>query len=131
MKKLLLLLLFPSVCFAANTFEYRDNSIEVTSSQINTHTAPNGTTAIEIGQDQAAAVQCVWASVTGIQPVFKLQTSNDNSNWDDVSGASTTTTGASGSSTFRSDHLVAKYGRVYVSTTSTAGTLDCITILGR
>ncbi len=132
MKKLLLfVLLFPCLAHAANTYEYIDSATVVTSSQIATHTAKNATSTIPLGRDQSASVQCAWASVTGIQPVFALQTSNDNTNWDTVTSQTTTTTGASGSSTFRVDPLIARYGRVYVTTTSTAGTLDCVTVLGR
>lgn len=130
MKKLslLVLALFASItAYGANTIEYRDDSLQVTSSQIAT-TAANSTTPVDLGPYQAGAVQCAWAAVTGTQPAYKLQVSNNQSNWDDVSGAATTTTSSSGSATYMVDPFVARQARILITTTGT-GTLDCITIL--
>lgn len=133
MKKLsflLVALLVSWSVYAANTIEYRDKSVVVTSSQIAT-TALNNTTAIDLGAYDAGSVQCVWAAVAGTQPVFNLQVSNDGTNYDNVSGATTTTTGAAGSSTFLVQPFVSRYARIYVATSSTAGTLDCKSVLYR
>lgn len=129
MKKLILVLCLISFPLFAST-EYRDGSDIVTTAQINTN-AVGATESIPLGPYQAAGVQCVWASVTGTQPIYKLQTTNDDSNWDNVTGASTTTTGGSGSATYLIEPLVARYARIYVSTTSTTGTLNCKAVLKR
>lgn len=128
MKKFLLIvaLLFSLPAFA-DTIAYRDKSVTITSSQIST-AATNSTNSIDLGAYRIGSVQCKWDSVNGTQPVFKLQVSNNGANWDDVSGASTTTTATSGSSTFLIDPLISRYARVNVSTASTTGTLDCVTI---
>lgn len=65
--------------------------------------------------------QYVWSSMTGAAS-FKLQASNDNSNWDDT-GHSGTTSGASGSDSWQLDGFSAAFYRVLVTSTATAGTL--------
>lgn len=131
MKKLLLaLLLFASPVFGAATYEYGDGWVGVTLSQIST-ASNNATTAFSLGPYESAGIQCVWGALAGPNPTFVLQTSNDNSNWNNVTGASTATTGASGSSTWLVSPLVSKYARIYIPTSSTAGTLDCIGVLNK
>lgn len=125
MKKLILaILLLALPVQAANTIQYRDNSDLVTMSQIST-TGTNSTTALDLGLYQSGSIQCVWAAVTGTQPIYKLQVSNNNSNWDDVSGASTVTVGAAGSGTWMLSPIVSRYARISVATASSTGTLDC------
>ena len=131
MKKLILAIgLLLSLPAQALTTVYRDGSDVVTVAQVNTDTVA-GTEAIPLGPYQAGSVQCIWASVTGVQPVFALQLSNNNSNWDTLSSATTTTTGAAGSSTWIVDPFVSRYARIYISTTSTTGNLNCISVLKR
>ena len=130
MKKILLIIaLFLSApVFAANTTEYRDGSVVVTIGQLSlaSTTTSDG---FLLGPYQSGSLQCVWASITGPNSTFILQFSNDNSNWDDVSGAATTTSGASGSGTWIIEPMVSRYARVKVSSASTTGTLNCISVL--
>lgn len=130
---LLVLCLWSFSAFSANTIAYKDKSVQVTSSQITTlgqdKATGYNTTPFDLGSYDSGSVQCAWASVSGGTPVYVLQVSNDGTNWDSVSGASTTTSGTSGSGTFLIEPFTSKQARIYVSTTSSAGTLDCISIL--
>ena len=131
MKKIIIgISLFFTLSAFATTSTYREESTLVTLSQISTNST-NNTDSISLGPYQSGSIQCVWSSVTGTQPVYKLQFSNDNSNWDDVSGASTTTSGASGSSTWIVDPIISLSARILISTTSTTGNLNCTTVLKR
>lgn len=100
----------------------------LTASTIQTHTAGNVTDTFYLSFYQSASIQCAWADVGGTTPEYKLQFSNDNSNWDDVSGVTTVTTGSSGSDTWLMEPVSVRYSRVNVSTASTTGTLDCIAV---
>lgn len=134
MKKIFLSLMFavlPCIVQSANSYRYRDNSVVITQDQIAVSDT-NATSVFELGPYQVGSVQCVHAGVNvDRDATFVLQVSNDNSNWDSVSGASTTTVTTGGSSTWIVDPLVSRYGRVYVSTSSSAGTLDCIEVFKR
>ena len=70
------------------------------------------------------SLQCVWSGVTGIQPAFKLQASNDGTNFDDIPYYTHTTVGAADSHTFQLDNYSALYYRVQITTASTTGALD-------
>lgn len=131
MKKIIIgVSLFSALSAFATTSTYREDSTLISLSQIST-TATNNTDSISLGPYQSGSIQCVWAAVSGTQPVYKLQFSNNNSNWDDVSGASTTTSGASGSGTWIVDPIISLSARILVSTTSTTGTLNCTAVLKR
>lgn len=69
------------------------------------------------------SVQGVWAGVTGGPPVVTLQQSIDGVNWNDISGATLTTAGASGSAIQNLTIKSAKKIRGRVSTVGTAGTM--------
>jgi len=66
--------------------------------------------------------QLVFASITGPQPAVKLQASNDETNWDDVSGATHTTSGAAESHTWWVAPSMGKQYRVAITTAATTGT---------
>lgn len=67
--------------------------------------------------------QYVWSSVVGAASSFKLQVSNDNSNWDDVSGVTGATSGASGSASWQLTGYSGAFFRVLVTSASTSGNL--------
>ena len=72
---------------------------------------------------QNISFQYVWASVVGAASDFKLQASNDNSNFDDVTGYTASTSGASGSGSFQITGYSALFYRVLVTSASTSGSL--------
>ena len=96
----------------------------VTAPQIQTTSTNNTTDSVGIAPYSQFSVQLVWASITGAQPAFKVQTSNNGTNWDDTSGATHTTSGASGSHTIYVSGATGRLARVAVSTASTTGTMD-------
>ena len=108
----IILSIFPFFVSASNTYSYRDDSVVITQSQIATSNT-NSTTTFTLGPYQAGSVQCVWASVENSLPAtFLLQVSNNESNWDNVSGFSTSTTATSGSSTWMVDPMISRFGTV-------------------
>lgn len=112
----------------ALTIKAAQNYMIYTVDTIQTTTTANYSDTIPLGTFSDMSVQCDWASVTGTQPQYSLQTSNDGSNWDTLSGALTVTTGASGSETWIIDSIPVKNARVKITTASTTGTLDCTAI---
>jgi len=72
---------------------------------------------------QVMSFQYVWSSVVGAAAAFKLQASNDNSNFDDISGVTGATSGASGSGSWQIDGYSAMFYRVLVTSASTSGNL--------
>lgn len=83
-----------------------------------------------IVQDFArVSIQMVFDGITGPQPVVKLQSSNTGDDWDDVLGATHTTTDDHESKTWWIMPCVSRYLRVYVSVASTTGTCT-ITAVG-
>lgn len=68
----------------------------------------------------------VWASVTGSAAAFKLQASNDGTNWDDVSGYTGVTSGASGSGGWQLSGFSPIFYRILVTSASTTGTLTVV-----
>lgn len=127
MKKLIavVLLLFCTPAFAL-TIKYSDDRAIYTMQQIQTTLIGNVTNTITAGAVTHISIQCVHASVAQPQQItYKLQVSNDESNWDDLAGATSTTTGASGSSTLIIDPFVMEYARINISNSSLVGTLDC------
>ena len=117
-----------SVSGHALTTSIRDGHVVFTASSISTTTTDSVSDTFPLGRYDQTSFQCVWASVTGTQPQFKLQVTNDTTNWDDVAGAATVTTGGSGSSTWLFQGLPSRQARVKISTASTAGTLVCTAI---
>lgn len=67
--------------------------------------------------------QYVWSSVVGAASSFKLQSSNDNSNFDDMTGYTGTTSGGSGSGSWQITGYSFLFYRVLVTSASTSGNL--------
>jgi hypothetical protein len=129
MKKLLLVFsLFFALPLYALTTQLRGESDVVTLTQMNLG-GLNSSDSIPLGPYQSGGVQCVWATATG-SPAYKLQVSNDNTNWNDVSSMTATVSGAAGSSFWTVSPFVANYAKILITTTGT-GTLDCIGVLER
>lgn len=129
MKKLIITaLILLALPVNAMTTKLNEKHAIYTAPQILTTSTSNVTESFVLGPFQSASFQCAWASVTGTAPQYKLQLSNDNSNWDDLAGAVTITSGTSGSDMLIIDPIPAKLARVNVSTASTTGTLDCVAV---
>jgi len=129
MKKLLFVLAFLTAIPAfATTVTYRDKSTLISLTPISTATQSTSDS-MDLGPYSSGSVQCVWAGVTGTQPVFALQTSNNGANWDAMEDASETTVGATGSNTWYIMPIVSRYSRIAVTTASSAGTLTCTSVL--
>ena len=67
-------------------------------------------------------VQAVWASITGTA-VFKLQSSNNGSNWDDIPGATGSTSGTAGSLSIHLSTLPGTAIRLTITSAAGAGTI--------
>lgn len=65
------------------------------------------------------SVQFIWTSTT-VQGAVKLQASNDNENWDDITGASYTINDISGSTLFNVPNVFYRFFRPRVEITSGA-----------
>lgn len=126
MKKILVIAML-LICNSAYalTVNIQENQVTYTAAQILTTSTSNVTESFPLGPFQNSSFQCVWGAVTGTQPQYKLQFSNNNSNWDDVPNATTITTGTSGSETWIVWPVPSTSARVNVTTASTTGTLDC------
>lgn len=112
----------------ALTTAINEDHVKYTASSISTNTTGSVTDTFPLGPFEDLSVQCIWAGVTGTQPQYKLQVSNDASNWDDIVGALVVTTNASGSDTLIVDSIPVRNARIKVSTASTDGTLDCTAV---
>lgn len=78
-------------------------------------------TAIDLMKYNFAAFQLVWASLTGsVDATFKVQVSNDNTNWADR-GSATTLSGASGNAVIVVGDLAERYARVVFTKNSVSG----------
>lgn len=97
--------------------------INVTTPSINSTSTSNVTESVGFAPFMQGSVQWVFGSITGTQPAYKLQSSNDGTNWDDVSGAAYTTLAASGSHTVHFSGIAGTLLRTAISTASTTGTL--------
>lgn len=129
MRKIIVIaLLFISSTAFGLTTKINQNHLVYTAPVIVTTTTNSVTDTFPFGPFSTTSFQCAWASVTGTNPVYILQVTNDGTNWDDVSGATTTITSTSGSETWIVSPLPVKSARIKVSTASTTGTLDCIAI---
>lgn len=93
-------------------------------------TNPRVSESIPAGSFSSISVQCRHSSVGGSSATYRVESSNNNTNWDVVSGSSVTTTGDAGSNTVVLDPFPMRFARVRVTTSATAGDLDCIA-LGR
>jgi hypothetical protein len=131
MRKILLTVLCLLLCGSAQasiTVTAGNNYDLLTASAITTTTTSSVTSTFSLGNYDAASFQCAWAAVTGTQPQYKLQVSNDATNWDDVSGVTTITTSTSGSDTWVVDPIPVRKARIAVTTASTTGTLTCTAV---
>jgi len=86
-------------------------------------TGLNSSSAVDGSSYQQVGVQVVHADISTTSAIYELQVSNDGSNWDSVSGSSTTVTTGSGSNSIDIDPFQYAYIRVTTTTASKAGTL--------
>jgi hypothetical protein len=74
--------------------------------------------------------QVVWSGFDASNSVFKMQVSNDGSNWDDVSGLTETVGSAAGSTTFRDTDFLEKEARLnYTKNSVTTGTVNAYIVV--
>lgn len=79
---------------------------------------------IEIKEARSYCIQTVYSGTpTG---TLKVQGSNDNTNWSDVSGLSVSLSGSSGSSLLSDAAPAYAYVRLFYDATSGSGTLNAI-----
>lgn len=127
MKKIILAFsLFFALPLYALTTQLRGDSDVVTLSQVSL-AGLNSSDSIPLGPYQSVGIQCVWSGASG-SPAYKLQVSNNASNWDDIASATQTVSGAAGSSFWMASPLIANYAKVLITTTG-VGNLDCIGVL--
>ena len=86
--------------------------------------AATNSSTMECLQTTKLAVQCVYTVTTGSY-TLQLQESVDGSNWENISGASTSVT-STGKALYKVTDAVSKYYRVNVAKTS--GTIDTLVI---
>lgn len=89
------------------------------------------TEAMDVNLYQFAYVQILTASLNASDGVFKLQDSNDGTNWHDIAGATVTVLSAAPSHIIRvTTPIVATYLRgVWTKNTVNAGTINVIVSL--
>ena len=87
--------------------------------------ATNNSDAISIAAFSAVSIQVVHASHSDTS-TWALQSSNDATNWDTISGSSTTTSGASGSATLVISPVVFRQIRLTITETD-AGASSTLT----
>lgn len=93
-------------------------------------TGTNSSDSIPVGDYTVGTIQVVWASITGTGS-FKLQASNDGTNWNDISGATGSTSGAAGSTSFHQSSLPGLFIKLIITSAASAGTLDITATLKR
>jgi hypothetical protein len=120
------LVLLAGTAHASITVQAGNNFEIMTATSIITSTTNSYTDNFGLGPFESASIQCHWESVTGTQPVYGLQLSNDGTYWEDITTSVTTTDTASGSDMWLISPIPAKYGRVKILTNSTAGFLTCV-----
>lgn len=84
---------------------------------------------VDTGAYPRVSFQVVWTSLTGtVDGAVKLQSSNDNTNWIDKTGATFTLSGASGSNLISLNGVVTEkyYRAVYTKNNVTGGTISVI-----
>lgn len=129
MKKLLLVFcLFFAAPLYAITTSIRGGSDVVTLAQVSM-TALNSSESFPLGPYLDGGIQCVWASASG-SPAYKLQASNNGTNWNDIPDTATTVSGAAGSSFWLISPIIANYAKIIMTATN-SGTLDCIGVFNK
>jgi hypothetical protein len=89
-----------------------------------TGTSVINSTAVNISGVLGYSIQAIWTAGSTPVGVLKLQGSNDNSNWSDISGATSNVSGNTGNSVFNASGVYYNYVRLVYTNTSGTGTLD-------
>lgn len=107
----------------AITITGASNSRKMTADSFDTDNTANVSDSFPARDWDNLSFQLIFSGITGTQPAVKLQASNNETNWDDVPGATHTTTAASESKTFQILGSAAEFYRWKVTTASTTGAL--------
>lgn len=114
----------------ALTTQLKEDHVVMTSDQfaITESSSVRASDTFPLGPYENVSIQCRWSGVGGSGATYRLENSNDETNWDAVSGTSTVTTGDGGSSTMILDPFPVRFGRIRVTSSAGSGNLDCIAI---
>lgn len=86
--------------------------------------ASGNSSAGNISQVIGYSIQAVWSAGSTPVGVLKLQSSNDGSNWNDISGATANVSGDTGSAMFNVTDAYYNQVRLVYTRTSGSGTIN-------
>lgn len=87
-----------------------------------TDASSNFSSEVPVVRGEQVTLQLVWTGVTSGTATVQVQASVDGTNWDDISGASLTTSGTSGSDSYHAISVPGAYWRLSVTAAASAGT---------